>query len=328
MNQQKGVTGMTADAKVGLLLGLVFIVLIAFLINGLPGFLSAPSKLEVLPDTQAPNVVLDKVAQDAVRAMNPPSLRESQPPKDTRTTVSIQEGKPEVQTPAPQPKPEDKPKEPVVVNNDPKTSKTPDPSLTDSKTPDNKTPDTKIVTPVVASRTYVVQPGDNLSKIAVAMYGAEVGNKLATVQAIYEANKDQMKTASDILPGKKLVIPNLAPATGTTTDSTQTSATDKPADKTSTKSTDKPATKPGGKTAKPKPANPDPGSFEQAKKKPVSQNDAGKTYRVKSGESLWTIAEKQLGDGNRYREIIALNATVLRKPDDVRGQMDLKLPKR
>ena len=32
---------MTTDAKVGLLLGLVFIVIIAFLINGLPDFLKA-----------------------------------------------------------------------------------------------------------------------------------------------------------------------------------------------------------------------------------------------------------------------------------------------
>jgi hypothetical protein len=36
---------MTADAKVGLLLGLVFIVLIAFLINGLPGFLNPEQQM-------------------------------------------------------------------------------------------------------------------------------------------------------------------------------------------------------------------------------------------------------------------------------------------
>ena len=39
---------MTADAKVGLLLGLVFIVMIAFLINGLPNFLQAASPEDVL----------------------------------------------------------------------------------------------------------------------------------------------------------------------------------------------------------------------------------------------------------------------------------------
>jgi hypothetical protein len=36
---KKGVFKMTADAKVGLLLGLFFIVIIAFLVNGLPNFI-------------------------------------------------------------------------------------------------------------------------------------------------------------------------------------------------------------------------------------------------------------------------------------------------
>jgi nucleoid-associated protein YgaU len=308
---------MTADAKVGLLLGLVFIVLIAFLINGLPGFLNPPSKLVVLPEDQKPSVVLNEQAEKAVKAMEPPTMvRVSEPPQENRADVTLKGDKPVIKEATPEPKSvEPQPKNTIVS-----TDKSLEPKPVDSIP----------VKPVVESRTYVVQPGDNLSKIAVAMYGLEQGNKLATVQAIYEANKDQMKTASDILPGKKLVIPNLAPPseTSSATDAIPAKSADKPVDKATTKTADKPAAKPAGKSAKPKPANPDPGSFEQPKKKPVSQKDAGKTYRVKSGESLWAIAEKQLGDGNRYREIISLNAQVLRKPDDVRGQMDLKLPKR
>jgi nucleoid-associated protein YgaU len=303
---------MTADAKVGLLLGLVFIVLIAFLINGLPGFLNPPSKLNVLPQDKTPNRLIDEQVKIAVEAMTPrPTVRISEPSKETRTSVTLTGDKPVIKDAAEEPKVAPQPKEPAVT-----TDKPVEPKPVDSKP----------VKQVAESRTYVVQPGDNLSKIAVAMYGAEVGNKLATVQALYEANKDQMKTAGDLLPGKKLVIPNLAPPAETKAAAESTPA--KAADKATTKTADKPAAKPAGKSAKPKPANPDPGSFEQTKKKPVSQKDAGKSYRVKSGESLWAIAEKQLGDGNRYREIISLNAQVLRKPDDVRGQMDLKLPKR
>jgi nucleoid-associated protein YgaU len=308
---------MTADAKVGLLLGLVFIVLIAFLINGLPGFLNPPSKLVVLPQDKTPNMVIDGQVKKVMEAMEPHTVaRVSEPSKEERAKVTLASDKPEIRDPAPESKPADpQPKNTIVSTDKPVEPKPVEP---------------KPIKPAVEPRTYVVQPGDNLSKISVAMYGSELGNKLATVQALYEANKDQMKTASDILPGKKLVIPNLAPPadTNAATDSTQAKSADKPADKPAAKSSDKPAAKPAGKSAKPKPANPDPGSFEQPKKKPVSQKDAGKSYRVKSGESLWTIAEKQLGDGNRYREIISLNAQVLRKPDDVRSQMDLKLPKR
>lgn len=316
---------MTADAKVGLLLGLVFIVLIAFLINGLPGFLNPPSKLNVMPEDQKPNTIITIQAEKVVEAMTPPStIRDSAPPKEERANVTVRNDKPIIQESAPQPKAA----ETVIPVSTGDTDKAAAP-----KPIEIKTVEPQAVKPPVELRTYVVQPGDNLSKIAVAMYGSELGNKLATVQALYEANKDKMKTASDILPGKKLVIPDLAPVTPVTAGSvsTPTKPVEKTADKPSTKPADKATTTtktPAGKTEKPKPTNPDPDSFEQPKKKPISATDAGKSYRVKSGESLWTIAQKQLGNGNRYREIIALNSQVLRKPDDVRAQMTLKLPKR
>lgn len=315
---------MTADAKVGLLLGLVFIVLIAFLINGLPGFLNPPSKLNVMPEDQKPNTNITIQAEKVVQAMTPPStVRDSAPPKEERATVPLQADKPVVQESAPQPK-QTETVVPVPAGDADKAA-TPKPA-------EIKTVEQQPVKPPSELRTYVVQPGDNLSKIAVAMYGSELGNKLTTVQALYEANKDKMKTASDILPGKKLVVPDLAPATPTPTPSgsTPTKSTEKTADKPAAKPLDKATTttKPAGKPAKPKPANPDPGSFEQPKKKPTSQVESGQTYHVKSGENLWTIAQQQLGNGNRYREIIALNSQVLRKPDDVRERMTLKLPKR
>lgn len=33
----------------------------------------------------------------------------------------------------------------------------------------------------------------------------------------------------------------------------------------------------------------------------------GKTYKVKEGDTLYTIAKKQLGDGEKYRDLITLN---------------------
>lgn len=53
-----------------------------------------------------------------------------------------------------------------------------------------------------AGRTYTVQPGDTLSKIAREMYGnASEYNK------IFNANRDQLSDPDRIKPGQKLVIP-------------------------------------------------------------------------------------------------------------------------
>ena len=53
--------------------------------------------------------------------------------------------------------------------------------------------------------------------------------------------------------------------------------------------------------------------------KRVSDDEAGKgssenTYTVKSGDTLWYIAKRYLGDGSRYREIYELNKDILKSP--------------
>lgn len=64
---------MTSDAKIGLLLGLVVIVIIAFLINGLPGLLnSGSSEVEVktsIASYKSPSVGLSDKADKAVKAI-------------------------------------------------------------------------------------------------------------------------------------------------------------------------------------------------------------------------------------------------------------------
>ena len=57
-----------------------------------------------------------------------------------------------------------------------------------------------------------------------------------------------------------------------------------------------------------------------------SNNDSGRTYTVKAGDSFWKIAQEQLGNGLRYGEIIKLNnmkVTTVIHPGDV-----LKLPEK
>ncbi len=48
-------------------------------------------------------------------------------------------------------------------------------------------------------------------------------------------------------------------------------------------------------------------------------------YTIKSGDSLWSIAQKQLGDGNRFKEILKLNPQISAKGNLVVGAK-LKIP--
>jgi hypothetical protein len=49
-------------------------------------------------------------------------------------------------------------------------------------------------------------------------------------------------------------------------------------------------------------------------------------YIVCQGDSLWSIAAKQLGNGSRYKEISKLNADVLEDENDLTLGMRLSLP--
>ncbi|MER6853627.1 N-acetylmuramoyl-L-alanine amidase [Streptomyces flaveolus] len=52
----------------------------------------------------------------------------------------------------------------------------------------------------------------------------------------------------------------------------------------------------------------------------------GTTYTVKQGDTLWSIAAGRLGDGNRWREIAALNK--LADADEIAPGQKLKLPEK
>lgn len=54
--------------------------------------------------------------------------------------------------------------------------------------------------------------------------------------------------------------------------------------------------------------------------------DTPKTYTVQSGDSLWKVAKKTLGDGNRWSEIYNLNTDKIRNPDLIYPGQVLTLP--
>jgi nucleoid-associated protein YgaU len=57
------------------------------------------------------------------------------------------------------------------------------------------------------AQTYVVKSGDNLGKIAQRFYGNIIGNKLATINTLFNANRAVLKSQDDVPAGVKLTIP-------------------------------------------------------------------------------------------------------------------------
>ena len=179
---------MTADAKVGLLLGLIFIVMIAFLINGLPNFLqtaNAEDAVDVsitLPPAQ--DLVIDDRMVETVRDFqrNDIPLRQSAPPQEV---VLLDGGAASVSTQPPHPQPTA-----ALV------------------------PSVPVQTPAPQSRvsgikTHTVASGENLAVIAQKYYGKEEGNRRVVIQKLFEANRSVLKSADAVRVGQKLSVPSL-----------------------------------------------------------------------------------------------------------------------
>lgn len=60
--------------------------------------------------------------------------------------------------------------------------------------------------------------------------------------------------------------------------------------------------------------------------RPAQTAPRPKTYRVKSGDTLWAIAKKHLGNGSRHTEIYNLNKSKIRNPNLIFPGQVLTLP--
>lgn len=60
--------------------------------------------------------------------------------------------------------------------------------------------------------------------------------------------------------------------------------------------------------------------------RPPAAAAAAKTYTVKSGDSLWKIAQKNLGKGGRYMEVYNLNKDKIKNPNLIYPGQVLTLP--
>ena len=274
---------MTSDAKVGLLLGLFFIFVIAFIINGLPRFRSDTNTNELTTAmANSPNDSYIGSNERKARA----SFRRERPVRNRNQSVeetqeaTKDEGKVRYRRPLSQ--------DSVVVKDEPVTT-----TVRDNVKPTRPAPETRRKTTVnvpkqVKPEIYVIQAGDNLAKIAQKFYGTERGNKTLNVKRIFEANRRLLKSPNDISVGQKLIIPLLKDEA----ESVFTGGTGGLFEKIkSTLSGTRSSTKTPAKS-RPKP--------------PAARPTTN--YIVRAGDSVWRIAEKQLGDKERFREIIKLNA--------------------
>jgi nucleoid-associated protein YgaU len=321
---------MTSDAKIGLLLGLVFIFVIAFLINGLPGLHHKDDTnklttnmvgLQSSPPGIGANerkvqMTLDQPAAPAVDSTTPPESAADS--TDTRFTMALPQNTPAATDAAPATTPavDSAPAAPTVTDTV---------AVAASPSADNVAVGPAQSPPVVKAYTakpavpksYVVEESDTLSSIAKKVYGDQEGNKLANINALFEANRKTLASVDELQVGQKLVIPALAPAGASAPASTPGGVL---SEKSFTKVISIGKRHLPASSAKPSPS--------ASPAKSSSPAKPANIYIVKEGDSLWQIASEQLGDGNRYKEIVKLNSDILSSEDDIQVDMKLKLPAR
>ena len=179
---------MTSDAKIGLLLGLVFIFIIAFIINGLPNFRGSDNSNELMESmiNSQDNTVggIGQALKDI--PIGPRPAQASYPGKryqddlPTQVTHVWQD-----ESMGPQPPIEIGPQFPEVVAEEP---------------------------PVKPKRPkiHIVVGGENLTSIAKKYFGSVEGNKLAVIEMIFKANRNKLDSVDDIVEGQKLLIPPMS----------------------------------------------------------------------------------------------------------------------
>jgi nucleoid-associated protein YgaU len=178
---------MTSDAKIGLLLGLVFIFIIAFIINGLPSFRRDANNNELttnMVSLQNDSLGLAAKERGVRKIFNQAGQPEQQHRPTVQTPPTNDEG---IRFTTPLPKSPSVVEEPVAVK-----------PVAPAPKPVAHTP-----------KNYVVCEGDSLAVIAKKFYGSDKGNKRVNITRIFEANRRFLKSPDEIYVGQKLKIPPL-----------------------------------------------------------------------------------------------------------------------
>jgi nucleoid-associated protein YgaU len=145
-----------------------------------------------------------------------------------------------------------------------------------------------------AEKTYVVKSGDTLAEIAKSQLGAS-----RRWPEIAKANEDTLHGSTALKVGMKLKIP--ASSGSAITSSDPASEKTDPAAKS-----DASASKPADGTS--------------------GAAGTAHEYVVKSGDSLWLIAKREMGSEKLVADLRSANADVLKGSDSLKVGMKLKIP--
>ncbi len=162
---------------------------------------------------------------------------------------------------------------------------------------------------------YVIQRNDNLTKVCRKVYG-KADRRL--VQAVYEANRDRLRSRNHVMVGQQLRIP---PLPGTTVPTTRIRVVPQ---ESNVREADPPRT-----IRLPAQALERRSSREQSQqttKRSSERSPRYQWYRVQRNESLSIIAKKKLGNGRRWNEIWKLNKGRIRKPNRLPAGVRIKIP--
>jgi len=287
---------MSSDAKVGLLLGLIFIFIIAFVVNGLPSFLKGkPSNDLTTENVRYDGKPIGQRERLANREVSDQSVRLQIPVSGNQQAGSSQQAVDTVNK-TEQASRADEIKNIVTVG--PAERQIPAGEAGTSQVDSNQTVAVTINPPVVQAqpKIYVISEGDSLAFIAKKFYGEEEGNRKINIDRIFEANRNVLKSADEICVGQKIAIPPFVKATSASIGSTNISK------------------------------SPLVEQVPSIGRRHIEEKDKYSEYVVCEGDSLWKIASDKLGDGNRYKEIAGLNKDMLSDEDVVAVGMRLKLP--
>ncbi len=146
--------------------------------------------------------------------------------------------------------------------------------------------------PTTPTQWYTVQPGDNLTRIARKFYGQANGAKW---RLILEANPTRIPSPEGLRPRVRIIIPPLPGQT--------------------------PALPPYGVVPTILVAPPTPTPVSPLMPTAV----AVRTYEVKVGDTLSSIASRHLGSAGQYHKILEWNRDLIRDANSIRPGMKLKL---